>query len=75
MCAGAIVLSRLGRLVFGSWDDKAGMCGSVGDIVRHPKLNHAPQVLAGVEAPASAALLRDFFAARRREKEEGVRRP
>lgn len=65
MCAGAIVLSRVGRLVFGAWDDKAGMCGSVGDIVRHPKLNHAPQVLAGVEAAASSAMLREFFAERR----------
>lgn len=66
MCAGAIVLSRVGRLVFGAWDDKAGMCGSVGDIVRHPKLNHAPEVLAGVEAAASATMLREFFAARRK---------
>ena len=65
MCAGAIVLARVGRLVFGSWDDKAGMCGSVGDIVRHPKLNHSPQVLGGVEAASSTALLRQFFAARR----------
>ena len=71
MCAGAIVLSRVGRLVFGSWDDKAGMCGSVGDIVRHPKLNHAPEVLAGVEAATSAAMLREFFAERRREAAEG----
>lgn len=67
MCAGAIVLSRVGRLVFGAWDDKAGMCGSVGDLVRHPKLNHAPQVLAGVEAATSAGMLRDFFAERRRD--------
>jgi len=67
MCAGAIVLARVGRLVFGSWDDKAGMCGSVSDLVRHPKLNHAPQVLAGVEAATSAAMLREFFAERRRE--------
>ena len=72
MCAGAIVLSRVGRLVFGSWDDKAGMCGSVGDIVRHPRLNHAPQVLAGVEAATSAAMLREFFAERRREAAEAV---
>ena len=65
MCAGAIVLARVGRLVFGAWDDKAGMCGSVGDIVRHPRLNHSPQVLGGVEAAASTSLLRQFFAARR----------
>lgn len=65
MCAGAVVLSRIARLVFGAWDDKAGMCGSVGDIVRHPRLNHRPEVLGGVAAEESAALLREFFALRR----------
>ena len=65
MCAGAIVLARVGRLVFGAWDDKAGMCGSVGDIVRHPRLNHRPEVRGGVRADACGALLRAFFAARR----------
>ncbi len=65
MCAGAIVLSRVGRLVFGAWDEKAGMCGSVGDIVRHPRLNHRPEVVGGVMAKESAELLRDFFAERR----------
>lgn len=65
MCAGAIVLSRVARLVFGAWDDKAGMCGSVGDVVRHPKLNHHPEVVGGVQADASTALLREFFAAKR----------
>ena len=65
MCAGAIVLSRISRLVFGAWDDKAGMCGSVGDIVRHGKLNHRPEVFAGVMCAESALLLREFFAARR----------
>jgi len=65
MCAGAIVLARVGTLVFGAWDDKAGMCGSVGDVVRHPRLNHRPAVQGGVEADAASALLRDFFAARR----------
>ncbi len=65
MCAGAIVLARLDRIVFGAWDDKAGMCGSVDDLVRHPRLNHRPAVRAGVEADRSAALLRAFFAARR----------
>lgn len=72
MCAGAIVLSRVGRLVFGSWDDKSGMCGSVGDIVRHHKLNHSPQVLGGVEAATSAAMLREFFAERRRESAQVI---
>lgn len=65
MCAGAIVLARVRRLVFGAWDDKAGMCGSVGDVVRHPRLNHRPEVVGGVQADESGALLRAFFAARR----------
>jgi tRNA(adenine34) deaminase len=65
MCAGAIVLSRLGRLVFGAWDDKAGMAGSVGDIVRHPRLNHRPEVLAGVLAEECAGELAEFFRERR----------
>ena len=65
MCAGAVVLARVGRLAFGAWDDKAGMAGSVGDIVRHPRLNHRPQVIAGVLADECAALLADFFRVRR----------
>ena len=65
MCAGALVLSRVDRVVFGAWDDKAGMAGSVGDLLRHPRLNHRPEVLGGFEAAASSALLRDFFAGRR----------
>ena len=66
MCAGAIVLSRLDRLVFGAWDDKAGMVGSVGDLVRHPRLNHRPDVLAGVRAQECGELLSRFFEERRR---------
>ena len=65
MCAGAIVLARVGALVFGAWDDKAGMCGSVGDVVRHPRLNHRPEVRGGVMAQESGALLREFFTRRR----------
>jgi len=65
MCAGAIVLSRLGRLVFGAWDDKAGMAGSVGDIVRHPRLNHRPEVVAGVLAGECGSVLAEFFRERR----------
>lgn len=65
MCAGAIVLARVGSLVFGAWDEKAGMCGSVGDVVRHPKLNHRPQVRGGVQAAESGAILQEFFAAMR----------
>jgi len=65
MCAGAIVLARVDRVVFGAWDDKAGMAGSIGDLLRHPRLNHRPQVLSGVGAEESTALLREFFTARR----------
>jgi tRNA(adenine34) deaminase len=65
MCAGAIVLARVGRVVFGAWDDKAGMVGSIHDLLRHPKLNHRPEVHGGVLAEASQALLTDFFRARR----------
>ena len=65
MCAGAIVLARLERVVFGAWDDKAGMAGSVGDLLRHPRLNHRPQVRGGVLAPECGASLRAFFSARR----------
>ena len=65
MCAGAIVLARLDRVVFGAFDDKAGMAGSVGDLLRHPKLNHRPQVQAGVLAEATGAVLAGFFKSRR----------
>lgn len=65
MCAGAMVLARLDRVVFGAWDPKAGMAGSVGDLLRHPKLNHRPEVLGGVLEAECSALLKAFFAARR----------
>jgi tRNA(adenine34) deaminase len=65
MCAGAIVLARLDRVVFGAFDDKAGMAGSIGDVLRHPRLNHRPQVLAGVLAPETGELLSEFFKSRR----------
>ena len=64
-CAGAIVLAKVKTLVFGAYDEKAGMCGSVGDIVRHPRLNHRVDVQRGVEAEACGELIRDFFAAKR----------
>jgi len=64
-CAGAIVLAKVGKVVFGAYDEKAGMCGSVGDIVRHPRLNHRVDVQSGVEAEACTELIRDFFAAKR----------
>jgi tRNA(adenine34) deaminase len=64
-CAGAIVLAKIDRVVFGAWDDKAGMAGSLHDLLRHPRLNHRVEVVPGVEADAAAALLRGFFRARR----------
>ena len=66
MCAGAIVLARIPRVVFGTADPKAGAAGSVLDILAEPRLNHRPSVTTGVLAPECAALLLDFFAARRR---------
>lgn len=66
-CAGAIVLAKVGKLVFGAYDEKAGMCGSLGDLVRHPKLNHRVEVQGGMEADACAAVIKEFFAAKRLE--------
>lgn len=64
-CAGAIVLAKVGRVVFGAYDDKAGMAGSVGDLLRHPRLNHRPEVVGGVLAERCGAPLLSFFKARR----------
>jgi tRNA(adenine34) deaminase len=64
-CAGAIVLAKVGRLVFGAWDDKAGMAGSLHDILRHPRLNHRVEVIGGVAADQCGALLKAFFQERR----------
>jgi tRNA(adenine34) deaminase len=65
MCAGALVLGRLDRLVYGCDDPKAGACGSLYDIVRDERLNHRLEVTAGVLATECAALLQTFFRARR----------
>jgi tRNA(adenine34) deaminase len=65
MCAGAIVLARLDRVVFGAWDDKAGMGGSVADLLRHPRLNHRPEVLSGVRQSECGQLLSAYFRDRR----------
>ncbi len=65
MCAGALVLARVCRLVFGAWDDKAGAAGSVRDVVRDSRLNHRVEVVAGVAEGECSALLREFFARRR----------
>ena len=67
MCAGAVVLGRLSRVVIGAWDPQAGMAGSVGDLLRHPRLNHRPEVAGGVLEDECSALLREFFADRRRD--------
>src|SRR5690349_24670790 len=64
-CAGAIVLAKVGRVVFGAYDDKVGMAGSVEDLLRHPRLNHRPEVIGGVDAETCGALLKEFFASRR----------
>lgn len=65
MCAGAIVLARIPRLVFGAWDEKGGACGSVFDIVREPRLNHWVEVYPRVKEEECAQLLRDFFRSKR----------
>jgi tRNA(adenine34) deaminase len=65
MCIGAVLNARVSRLVFGAWDQKAGACGSVVDLPRQPKLANRIDVFGGVGSDESAALLREFFAARR----------
>ncbi len=65
MCAGAIVVSRLARVVFGAYDPKAGAVGSLWDVVRDRRLNHRPEVVGGVLIDETAALLRGFFDQRR----------
>jgi tRNA(adenine34) deaminase len=65
MCAGAIVLARVPRVVFGCTDPKAGAAGSVLDVLAEPRLNHRPEVAGGLLADECAALLTDFFASRR----------
>ena len=64
-CAGALVLAKVGRVVFGAYDPKAGMAGSVGDVLRHPGLNHRVEVTGGMLGDECGALLRGFFAERR----------
>jgi tRNA(adenine34) deaminase len=65
MCAGALVLARVPRVVFGATDPKAGAAGSVLDVLSEPRLNHRPEVLSGVLAPDCGQLLSEFFASRR----------
>ncbi len=66
MCAGAVTGARLARLVFGASDPKAGAVGSLWDVVRDRRLNHQTEVVGGVLAADCGALLREFFASRRR---------
>jgi tRNA(adenine34) deaminase len=68
MCAGAMVLARLPRLVYGATDPKAGFTGSLGDLVRHPRLNHRVDVTKGVLAAECGRILVEFFRERRAEK-------
>jgi len=65
MCAGAILQARVARVVFGAWDDKAGAAGSMYDVLRDRRLPYRAEVVAGIEADAATALLRDFFEQRR----------
>jgi len=71
MCAGALVASRIDRLVYGAADPKAGFCGSLGNLVQDPRLNHRLEVSAGTLAEESAALLRGFFASLRAPRSPG----
>ena len=66
MCAGAVTAARLARVVYGAEDAKAGAVGSLWDVLRDTRLNHRPEVIGGVLADECGALLRDFFATRRR---------
>lgn len=65
MCAGAMVLSRLARVVFGAFDEKFGAASTLYNILQDPRLNHRVELVTGVEAEASAALLRSFFKQKR----------
>ena len=64
-CVGAMVLCKVGRVVFGAWDQRCGMAGSVYDILRHPRLNHRPEVVGGMLADQCGELLKGFFRVRR----------
>ncbi|MBT8462263.1 MAG: nucleoside deaminase [Gemmatimonadetes bacterium] len=65
MCAGAIVLSRVDRVVFATYDPKAGMCGSLGNLVQDDRLNHRVELVSGARADEASAILKTFFADRR----------
>lgn len=61
MCCGALLLARIPRVIFGAWDEKAGMAGSLHDLLRHPRLNHRAEVIGGVMAEECSELLESFF--------------
>ncbi|WP_390881960.1 nucleoside deaminase [Actinomyces radicidentis] len=65
MCAGAIQLARVERVVLGAWEPRTGACGSVRDVLRDPRANHRVEVVAGLRATEASALLEEFFAGRR----------
>jgi tRNA(adenine34) deaminase len=65
MCAGALVLARISRLVFGAWEPKTGAVGSLWDVVRDRRLNHRPEVSGGVLSAECASVLETYFATRR----------
>jgi tRNA(adenine34) deaminase len=75
MCAGAIILARLGRLVYGATDPKAGACGSVLDVIHERRLNHRVEVVPGVLAEECGGLLKRFFERKRREAEAAREEP
>lgn len=75
MCAGAIVQSRIPRLIFGAWDPKAGACGSIFDIPTERRLNHRVDVTGGILEQESQALLQDFFRAKRDTGKENPEKP
>jgi tRNA(adenine34) deaminase len=64
-CAGALVLAKVGRVIFGAYDSRVGMAGSVYDLLRHPRMNHRPEVVGGLKADECADLLKRFFQSRR----------
>jgi len=64
-CAGAVVLAKVGRIVFGAYDGRCGMAGSVYDLLRHPRLNHRPEVVGGLLAEECSDLLKRFFQSQR----------
>ena len=72
MCAGAIILARVGRLVYAADDPKAGACGSVLDVIHEKRLNHRVEITTGVLAEEAGALLRGFFAKKRRRSEREI---